>query len=93
MVEKMKTDVDRQLLVWKMQKSTILEKSIGNIFFIIKIKSRLSSSVFIITSIHQIFEIKFMHYVRKHLKIGSAFSHELATFLKYHMPLIFLALA
>ena len=35
----------------------------------------------------------FMHYVRKHLKTGLACSHELATFLKYHMPLIFLALA
>ena len=28
----MKTDVDKQLLVWKMKKSSILLKSIGNFF-------------------------------------------------------------
>ena len=41
-----KTNVNRQLLVWKIEKSSILTKSIGNIILIIKAESYLSTSIF-----------------------------------------------
>ena len=58
MVEKMNADVGRQLLVWEIEKSTISEKSIGNIFFIIKNISSISPSIFIVTTIPQILKAK-----------------------------------
>ena len=35
MVEKIKVDVDKQLLVWKMKKNSILLKSIGNLLLLL----------------------------------------------------------
>ena len=56
MLEKLKTDVDRLLLVSKLKKSLILVKYIGKFVFIIKTKSSLSTSVFIFSAIFQILE-------------------------------------
>ena len=47
------------LLVWKMKRSSNLAKSIGIICFIIKIKSSLSTSVLIFSTISQILKTKF----------------------------------
>ena len=41
---------DGQILVWKMKKISILVKSIGNMFFMIKTKSGLSTSIFILST-------------------------------------------
>ena len=56
MVEKIQTDVDKQLLVWKMKKSFNFTKSINTFLFlfVIKIKSIISTSVFIFSTISQI---------------------------------------
>ena len=85
-VEKMKTDVDRLLLVSKMKKSSILGKYIRDFLFIIKTKSSLSTSVFIFVTISQILKTKC--YVHKHVGTGPNCSHELTTFIKYHMLII-----
>ena len=59
MVEKIKTVVDRLLLVSKMKKSSILAKCIGNFCFTFKTKSSLSMSVFTFSTIYQILETTF----------------------------------
>ena len=56
MVEKMKTDVDRLLLVSKLKKSLILAKYIGKYVFTVKTKSSPSTSIFILSAISQILE-------------------------------------
>ena len=58
MVVEIKTDVDKKLLILKMKKSSILAKSIGNFLFIIKTKSSPSTSVFIFSTICEIFNTK-----------------------------------
>ena len=58
MVEKMKTDVDKKLLVWKMDKKLNFTKSIETNFFIIKIESGLSTSI-IPSTIPRILKTKF----------------------------------
>ena len=59
MLEKIKTDEDRLLLVSKLKKSSILAKYIEKFFFIIKTKSSLSTSVFIFSAISQILKTTF----------------------------------
>ena len=54
MAEKIKTDVDRLLLVLKMQKSSVSEKFIGKFVFTVQTKRSLSTSVFIYPVIFQI---------------------------------------
>ena len=51
MVKKIETDIDRQLLFWKLIKNSILAKFIGKIMIIIKTKNSLSTSVFIFSTI------------------------------------------
>ena len=52
-------NVGRIILVLKMKKSSILAKYIGNFFFIIKLESSLSTTVFIYSTISQISKTKF----------------------------------
>ena len=59
MVDRIKTDVDRLLLVPKMKKMFNFTKYISKPFFSIKTKSNLSTSVFIFSTIFQILETKF----------------------------------
>ena len=59
MAEKIKTNVDRLLLVSKSEKSSILAKYIGKFFFTVKTKSSLFTSVFTFSTIPQILEAKF----------------------------------
>ena len=59
MIETIKTDVDRLLLVSKFKKSSIVKKYIENFFFIVKTKSSLSMSVFIFSAISQILQTAF----------------------------------
>ena len=58
-VEKIKTDVNRLLLISKMKKSSILEKYTEKFVFIIKTKNSPSTSVFIFSDISQILKTKF----------------------------------
>ena len=88
MVEKIKRNVDRLLLVSKMKKSSSLTKYIGNFFFTVKTKISQSTSVFIFSTISQIIKKQnFMYFEYKRVETGLNCSHELATFFKYHMPL------
>ena len=84
MVEKIKSDVDRLLVVSKLKKSSILAKHIG-IFFIVATKSSLSTSLFIFSTISQILKTKFYVFWKQTCRNWT--KYELATFLKYHMPL------
>ena len=59
MVEKIKKDVDRLLLVSKLKKSSILAKYVGKFAFMIKTNSSLSTSTFIFSAISQILETTF----------------------------------
>ena len=54
MVEKLKKDVNRLLLVSELIKSLILTKYIEKFVFIVKTKNSLSTSVYILVSIFQI---------------------------------------
>ena len=87
MVENMKTDIDRLLLVSKLIKSSILLKYIGNFFSfsnpkVVYIRPFLSSLPF-----PKFWKENFMYFSHKRVETGPNCSHELATFLKYHMPL------
>ena len=73
MAEKIKTGVGRLLLVSKLKKSLILEKYCGKRPFL----SSLPFSKF--------WKQNFIYFGHKHVETGPSFSHELATFLKYHM--------
>ena len=70
-LEKIKTNVDRLLLVWKLKKFNFSEY-FGNFFFIIKTKSSLSTSVFIFSTISQILETTFniLYFGHKLLETG-----------------------
>ena len=58
------------------------------LFFIIKTKNSLSTSVFIFSAISQILEtIFYVLFGHKHVETGQKCSHEIANFLKYHMLL------
>ena len=59
MLNKIQTDAGRLHLVLKMTKSSSLAKSIEKFIFIIKTKSSLSTSVFILSTISQILKTKF----------------------------------
>ena len=65
MVEKIKTYVNRQLLISKLKKSLILVKYIENFFLIVKTKSNLSTFVFIFSTIFQISKTKFYVFWRE----------------------------
>ena len=73
MVEKIKADVDRLLLVLTMKKNV-------PIYFA---KIQLSTSVFIFSTKFP----NFMYFGHKHVENGPNYSHKLVTFLKYHIPL------
>ena len=89
MLEMIKTNVDRLLLVPKLKKSSILAKYIGECFLIVETKSSLSPSVFMFSVISQILKIKFyvLYFRYKNVETGANCSHKIAAFLKYHMPL------
>ena len=59
MVEKIKTNIDRLLLDFKLKKSSILAKYISTFFFMIETKSRIFMSGFIFSTIFQILKNKF----------------------------------
>ena len=59
MVEKIKMDVDRLLLVSKFKKSSILAKYISKFVFIIENKSSPSTSLFIFSNMSGISKTKF----------------------------------
>ena len=85
MVETIKTDVDRPLLVSKLKRSSIFKKSIRN--FLLLSKPRL---VYLDPLISSLPFFKFskqnvMYFGVKHVETRPNFLHELATFLKYHM--------
>ena len=87
MLERMKTDVDRLLLVSKFRKSSSLAKYIGNFFPFSKPKvvyvRPFSSSL----TFQKFWKQRFVYFGHKHLETGPNYSYELATLLKYHMPL------
>ena len=56
MLDKIKTDVYKLLLVLKLKKSSILAKYIGTFFFIIKTKNRVFMSGFMFSTISQILD-------------------------------------
>ena len=83
----MKTDVDRQLLVWKMKKSLILQNYPFFLFSkpkVVYLNTFLSSLQF-----SKFREQNQMYFWCNHVETESCFSHELVTFINYHMPLIF----
>ena len=86
MFEKIKTNVDRLLLVLKFKKSSILAKYM-RFSFIAKTKSSLSTSVFIFFTFLKLWKQRFMYFGHKHVETGPNYSYKLATFLNYHMPL------
>ena len=83
MVEKIKTNVDRLLLVSKLKRSSFSEKSIGNFFFFMKTKN-ISMSLFIYSTISQILETIFYLFWAQTCRNWT----KLLTFLKYYMLLI-----
>ena len=88
MVKKVKTEVDRLLLVPKIKESSILAKYIGILLFLIKTKSSLSTSVFTRVFIYfaKFRKQYFMYFGYKGVESEPNYSHLLATFLKYHKP-------
>ena len=80
-VEKIKLDIDRLLLVTKMKKSSILTKYTEKLFYIIKTKI-LSSLPFL-----KLWKHRFMYFRHKHVETGLNCSHEVSIFLKYHMSI------
>ena len=68
----------------KNEKSSILAKSIRKIISIIKTKNRLSTLFSI--SFRKFLKQDFMYSGRKQVETEPSCSHELVTFLKYHMP-------
>ena len=87
MVDNIKTDVDRLLLVSKMKKKFVDIFCEIELFFIFETKSCLSTSVFIISAFLKFFKQNFMYLAHKHVETGLNCSHEIPNFLKYHMPL------
>ena len=76
----MKTNVDRLLLVSKLKKTSILAKYIGNLFFIVKTKSSISTSIITFSAISRIMKTKFYVLFRhKYIETGPNCSHELDT--------------
>ena len=67
MVDKIKTDVDRLILVPKMKKKFNFTKYISKPFFVIKTKSSLSAFVFIFSAISQILETKFYAFLETNM--------------------------
>ena len=88
MVEKIKTNVDGLLLVQKIEKSSILAKSMENIFSLSQPKVvylRPFSSL----PFSKFWKQKLTCFGYKHVETGPSCSYKFATFLKYHMPLSF----
>ena len=90
MVEKIKTDVDRLLLVLKLKKSSILSKYIGIFFSFLKAKVVYLRPFLSSLPFPKFKKQKFLYFGQKHIETGPNFSHELATFFKYHMLLIYM---
>ena len=90
MVEKIKTDVSRLFLICIIEKSLILGKSSAHNFFIIKTKSSLSTFGLIFYRISKTQRKIFLciYFGRKHVVTKTGCSNEVATFFKYHIPLI-----
>ena len=86
-LEKIKTDVDRLLLVSKLKKSSILAKYIRKFVFIIKTKVVYLHPFLSFLPFLKFRKQHFMYFGHKHVETGPNCSCELATFLKYHMPL------
>ena len=85
MVDKIKTDANRQLLVWKILKSSILANSIRNLFFIIKNKS--SICPFLSSLSFSKFRIQnLMHFGRKYAETRPSCSQNLVTFSSIRYP-------
>ena len=70
MLEKIKTEVGRLLLVSRIKKSSILAKYIEIFFSIIKTKNTPSTSDFIFSNIFQILKTKFYIFGHKNVETG-----------------------
>ena len=83
----MKTDVDRLLLISKLENTSILAKYFRNDFFslskpkVVYLRPFLSFLLFL-----KFRKQRFIYFGQKHVETGSNCSHELATFINYHMP-------
>ena len=86
-LDKIKTDVDRLLLVSKLTKCSILAKYIGTFFFIVKTKSIYRPFLSFLPFL-KFWKKRFIYFGHKHVETGANYSYELATFLKYYMPLM-----
>ena len=62
-------------------------QNISEILFIFKTKSSLSTSVLCSLPFPKFQKRKFIYFVHKYVETRPNCSHELTTFLKYHMPL------
>ena len=87
MVDKIKTDVDRLLLVSKMKKSPISQNITTNFFSLSKPKVAYLRP-FLSLPFTKFWKQNFVYFEHKHIETRPNFSHEIRYFLKYHMPLI-----
>ena len=87
MVEKMKTDVDEVLLVPKLKKGQIQQNILENFHLFSKPKVVYLHPFLSSLPFSKFWKPNLMYFGPKHVETGSNYSHELVTFLQYHMPL------
>ena len=87
MVKKIKTDVDRLLLVLKM-KNVQFKQNISELFFSL-LKPKVIYLRLFLSSLPspKFWKQNLMNFEHKHVETGPSCPHELATFHKYDMPL------
>ena len=86
MAKKIKTDVDRLLLVSKLKKRSIIAKYIGIFFSLSKPKVVYLRPILSSLPFPKFKKQYFMYFEHKRIETGTKCLHELATFLKYHIP-------
>ena len=84
MVERIKTNVDRLLLVSNLKENYISE----NLFSSLKLNVVYLRPFLFSLPFPKFRKQHFIYFGHKHFETGANCLHELATFLKYHMPLI-----
>ena len=82
----MRPEVDEQLLVLKMKKIQF-QQNLSEIFFSLSKLKAVHLHVFNFSTISQILKTNYKYFGLKLVETDPSCSHELVTFLKYHMPL------
>ena len=88
MLDKIKTDVDRLLLILIMKKKFVDIFCEIELFFSFSISKVVYLRPFLFyLPFPKFWKQNFMYFAHKHVETRTNCSHKLATFLKYHMPL------